>query len=675
MAAFLGGILAQEVVKVTGKYHPLHQALYVDMFELSQAGLAEGPDFAPTKSRYDDQVAIFGQKVQETIRKLNLFVVGAGALGCEFLKSFAMLGACTEGQLTCTDMDNIEVSNLNRQFLFRKENVGKAKSVTACAVAQQMNSGLRVKAMETRVGPDTEEIFDDDFWTGMDVVVNALDNVQARLYVDQKCVWFGRPLLESGTLGTKANLQVVLPFLTQSYGDSQDPPEESIPLCTLKHFPNAIEHTIEWSRDLFHGFFVDAPQEMVAFLKDPKAVLEKVQNEGTATTQKTKLEALQRLWQRLATKDDSEAYAMCVEAAVQIFQENFHDSVAQLLHTFPEDHLTPDGQRFWSGPKRAPSPIKFDANDALHLRFIQACANVLAACVGVPSSQDVDLIRRAAEKVTLQPFVPKSMKIKVNDQDTTQEGAEEDSEAVERLVAELSQIKANAETSTRVQPTEFEKDDDTNFHVQFMAGAANLRARNYKIKEAEDHKVKMIAGKIIPAIATTTAMVTGLVSCELLKLALHKAGVVKELDVEHFKNAFVNLALPLWLFSEPMPPLKTVSKDHDPVVMGPVRARPEGFTPWQKVEINGLSTLKELCDYLLNEHKAEVMIISAGNVCLYNKYSPAHKKRLAGKIKDLYEEITKVPLPPKKRYLEIEVSASDPEDDVDVQIPTVKFNF
>ena len=44
-----------------------------------------------------------------------------------------------------------EVSNLNRQFLFRKENVGKAKSVTACAAAQDMNTGLRVKAMEVRM--------------------------------------------------------------------------------------------------------------------------------------------------------------------------------------------------------------------------------------------------------------------------------------------------------------------------------------------------------------------------------------------------------------------------------------------------------------------------------------------------------------------------------------------
>merc|ERR1719311_754730 len=193
---------------------------------------------------------------------------------------------------------------------------------------------------------------------------------------------------------------------------------------------------------------------------------------------------------------------------------------------------------------------------------------------------DIDVVRRNAEKVQIKPFAPKSMKIKVNDQDTTQEGADEDAEVVERLAAELALISPSPDTAARIQPTEFEKDDDANFHVAFMAGAANLRARNYKIHEADDHKVKMIAGKIIPAIATTTAMVTGLVSAELLKIATRSSR-----KVEDFKNAFVNLALPLWLLSEPLPPVKTMSKEHDPIIMGPVKAKPEGFTTWDKVDV------------------------------------------------------------------------------------------
>lgn len=52
------------------------------------------------------------------------------------------------------------------------------------------------------------QVFNDEFWEGLDVVVNALDNVNARLYVDSRCVYFQKPLLESGTLGTKCNTQV-----------------------------------------------------------------------------------------------------------------------------------------------------------------------------------------------------------------------------------------------------------------------------------------------------------------------------------------------------------------------------------------------------------------------------------------------------------------------------------
>ncbi|XP_021237426.1 ubiquitin-activating enzyme E1 Y-like, partial [Numida meleagris] len=67
----------------------------------------------------------------------------------------------------------------------------------------------------------------------------------AGLYMDRRCVYYRKPLLESGTLGTKGNVQVVVPFLSESYSSSQDPPEKAIPICTLKNFPNAIEHTLQ----------------------------------------------------------------------------------------------------------------------------------------------------------------------------------------------------------------------------------------------------------------------------------------------------------------------------------------------------------------------------------------------------------------------------------------------
>ena len=68
-----------------------------------------------------------------------------------------------------------------------------------------MNNGLNVKDYQTRVGSDTESVFNDKFWEKLHFVVNAVDNIKARLYVDGRCVWYEKPLLESGTLGTKAN--------------------------------------------------------------------------------------------------------------------------------------------------------------------------------------------------------------------------------------------------------------------------------------------------------------------------------------------------------------------------------------------------------------------------------------------------------------------------------------
>jgi len=666
MSAFLGGVVAQEVVKFTGKYSPLHQCLYVDMFELIPA---EDPsDWAPADSRYDDQIAILGQSFQKALGDMKLFIVGAGALGCELLKCSALMGACCgpEGKLVVTDMDRIEVSNLNRQFLFRQGDVRKPKSLTAAKAALAMNSDLKVEAMEVRVGGDTEDTFDDAFWDSLDGVINALDNIQARMYVDSRCVWFAKPLLESGTLGTKANVQVVLPYKTQSYGDSQDPPEESIPLCTLKHFPHAIEHTIEWARDLFEQLFVESPREVNTFLTDPTTYLAKVPTEGTGTSQLARLNCVKRMLEQRSGPFD-----MCVQFAVIEFQDKFHDAIAQLLHTFPVEHRMSDGSLFWSGPKRPPAPIRFDPADSLHLDYVLAAANLYAANLGVLECRDKEVVRKMAAGVELAQFRPKEVKIKVDDKDTTREGCLDDDEQVRALAAQMAELGKTLKDSKQCVPADFEKDDDSNFHISFISASANLRARNYKIPEADFHKVKMIAGKIIPAIATTTAMTTGLVSAELMKLVNRK-----DRKVEEFKNAFVNLALPLFLMSEPLPPPQTKSKDHDPVVMGPVKAKPEGFTTWDKVEIKlGDATLKQFVDYLMNDVGVEVMIMSAGNACLYNAYLPAHKKRLNEKVTKIWEDVTKQKLSAKRTYLTIEVSASDPDDGVDVQIPTIKFQF
>lgn len=240
LCAFLGGAAAQEVLKASGKFTPIDQWVHHDepILVADECPSNIGPLFG---SRYDHQIAVLGKDFQARAANQRVFLVGCGALGCEYLKGLALMGIGTgrDGQVYVTDMDRIEVSNLSRQFLFRQHDVGSPKSVSGARVVKKMNPQMNIEALERKVGTDTEDFFDDKFWESLDVCWNALDNVHARRYTDARCLDYSKPLLESGTLGTKCNSEVVLPFRTSTYNDGKesDDNENQIAMCTLRSFP------------------------------------------------------------------------------------------------------------------------------------------------------------------------------------------------------------------------------------------------------------------------------------------------------------------------------------------------------------------------------------------------------------------------------------------------------
>ena len=160
----------------------------------------------------------------------------------------------------------IEKSNLNRQFLFRPRHIQKPKSTTAADSVKTINPSINIVAQQHKVGPETTAtIYTDSFFQAQDIVVNALDNVTARMFVDSRCVSNFKPLMESGTMGAKGHVQVILPGQTESYASQRDPPEADVPYCTLKSFPSQIEHTIQWARDKFTNLFSFKPAEFNKF--------------------------------------------------------------------------------------------------------------------------------------------------------------------------------------------------------------------------------------------------------------------------------------------------------------------------------------------------------------------------------------------------------------------------
>lgn len=211
--------------------------------------------------------------------------------------------------------------------------------------------------------------------------------------------------------------------------------------------------------------------------------------------------------------------------------------------------------------------------------------------------------------------------------------------------------------SLAIYPQEFEKDDDTNFHIDFIVAASNLRATNYKITPADRHKSKLIAGKIIPAIATTTSVVAGLVCLELYKLTRG----VRNLSL--YKNGFVNLALPFFGFSEPIAAPKLKYYDVE-------------WTLWDRFEVKGELTLKEFLDYFKEHYNLEVTMLSQGICMLYSFFMPKAKchERMGLLMSEVVKKVSKKKLEPHVRALVFELCCND-EDGNDVEVPYVRYTL
>lgn len=656
MAAMFGGIIGQEVVKASsGKFHPLFQFFYFDSLESLPLEPLQPEDVAPLNCRYDAQISVFGKKMQKKLEEAKLFVVGAGALGCELLKNLALMGASSgsHGKLTITDDDVIEKSNLSRQFLFRDWNIGQAKSTVAASAATAINPHLKIEALQNRVSPDTENVFDDSFWDNLDVILNALDNVNARLYVDSRCVYFQKPLLESGTLGTKCNTQMVIPHLTENYGASRDPPEKQAPMCTVHSFPHNIDHCLTWARSEFEGLLEKTPAEANAFLMKPEEYKAAMKSTGDAQSR----ELLERVVECLVS-ERCETFEDCISWARRKFEDYFSNRVKQLTYTFPENATTSGGAPFWSAPKRFPKPLEFNSSDPSHMSLIAAASILRANTYGIPIPEWASNSKKLAEavdKVQISAFKPKQgVKIVTDEKATNMHPSTiDDSAVIDNLIRTLEGGVKNLTPGFRMSPIQFEKDDDTNYHMDLIAGFANMRARNYSIPEVDKLKAKFIAGRIIPAIATTTAMATGLVCLELYKAILNH-------QVEKYRNTFANLALPLFSMAEPVPP-KIIKHGN------------LSWSVWDRWVIAGNLTLRELLDWF-QDKGLSAYSISCGQSLIYNSIFPKHKERLDRKVLDLARDIAKLEIPPNRRHFDIVVACED-DDGNDVDVPLISICF
>uniref|UniRef100_A0A8D0CKG0 SUMO-activating enzyme subunit 2 n=1 Tax=Scleropages formosus TaxID=113540 RepID=A0A8D0CKG0_SCLFO len=434
------------------------------------------------------------KELADSVSSCRVLVVGAGGIGCELLKNLVLTGF---KNIEVIDLDTIDVSNLNRQFLFQKKHVGKSKAQVAKESVLQFCPEANITAYHDSImNPD----YNVEFFKNFMLVMNALDNRAARNHVNRMCLAANIPLIESGTAGYLGQVTVIKKGLTECYECQPKPTQKTFPGCTIRNTPSEPIHCIVWAKYLYNQLFgeEDADQEVSPDTADPEASCESIicsvcrwlfylcsQSMGSNDFDK-RLRAILTAARAGASNQDGDIKRVSTKDwarstgydPVKIFNKLFKDDIMYLL--------TMD--KLWK-KRKAPQPLDW------------AVVQEMAYIQEEVSGQGLRDQQVLGVKGYAQLFC----------------------NSVETLRSQLAEKGEGAQLV-------WDKDDPP--AMDFVTAAANLRMHVFSMNMKSRFDVKSMAGNIIPAIATTNAVIAGLIVLEALKIL---SG-----DLEQCRTVFLN---------------------------------------------------------------------------------------------------------------------------------------
>ena len=647
ICTFLGGIVTQEIIKFTGKYIPIKQWFHFDFFEVNNN--LNNNEIKLLNSRYDDQISIFGNEIFNKLNNMNLFMIGAGALGCEFIKIFSLMGISKNKNknITITDNDNIELSNLNRQFLFRNKDIQKSKSEIACKVSKELNKDINFKSYNYKVDKETENIFNDEFWENQNLIISAVDNKNARLYIDNQCTFYKLPFFESGTLGTSASSTIILPNETICYNDLPIVKKKEIPLCTLKSFPSNIEHCVEWGKIFFEELFYLNIQNLIFLISNNEEFFKMIFNNINKEIILEQLNDVNDLFQIYINKN----YDDVIKYSVNKFDLFFNENIKSLLIEHPKDCIDKDGLLFWNHSRKIPHSIIYDSNDEICFTFIKSMINIYTRILKIKINNINDNYIKNKSNEYLNELKNKK---ELNNENID--------EKINKLKTNIINNLSKVNNSENIIPETFEKDNEENSHIDLIYSMSILRARNYNIEENNKEKIKQIITNIVPAIISSTSSIAGFVSLQIYSL-------LQSNDRKNFKNLSFELINNYYSISYPEEVNKSKDIEATSNSLG-LKNIPSNFTIWDNIEIKGPLNVKDFIDLIEKKYDFNINFINSDNICLFDVLlSEDDDEDYLKNIEDLYYEKHKINY--KKKYIKIKIVGI--QGKFSVQMPIIKY--
>ncbi|CAR27987.1 hypothetical protein ZYGR_0N04750 [Zygosaccharomyces rouxii] len=384
---------------------------------------------------------IVGPENYAKLQQFKCLIVGAGGIGSELLKDCILMGF---GEIHIVDLDTIDLSNLNRQFLFRQKDIKQPKSTTAVKAVQHFSNSKLVPYQGNVM--DTNQ-FPLHWFDQFDIFLNGLDNLAARRYVNKISQFLKKPLIESGTSGFDGYIQPILPGNTECFDCTKKETPKTFPVCTIRSTPSQPIHCIVWAKNfLFNQLFTS----------DQSSTTGDSDGNDWGTDDKEEIERIKQETNEL------------------------HD-LQQIVHHQDKVHIT----------------------DILKKLFVKDIEKLL----------QLDNLWKSRAKPT--PLTDDLIDSAKDGHDST------DLNAIWSLEEQISQfINVTEKLMDRIVEEdyniEFDKDDQDT--LVFVATAANIRSHIFGIPIKTVFDIKQIAGNIIPAIATTNAIVAGLSTLTALRL-------------------------------------------------------------------------------------------------------------------------------------------------------------
>lgn len=436
---------------------------------------------------FENLKTVLGEELFFKIQLARILVVGAGGIGCELVKNLILCGFCN---ITIIDIDGIDISNLNRQFFFRRKHVGMYKSTVVASEANKLFDKCHSdKKHSSNIIGIVGNILDynTEFFNQFDVVLNALDNIPARSYVNKVCLASNIELIDSGSAGYNGQVHPVIPRVSRCYECYPPPTPKSFPVCTIRSVPDKPQHSIAWSKYLFEiifGIRRNEKEESENILSD---ISKKVQID---------LGHLKQL-----EKDKADKF---IEGyIVDMFDFLFSTEIASLAK---------NEEMYTSKNKRVPVPISWDS-------------------IQRKSYKDQDISKENIENS--EQNIP-----------SLKESAELFFKSIYRIITtRLDEVGTSSLC--------FDKDDKD--AMDFISAASNLRSYNFHIPLQSRWACQSIAGSIIPAVASTNAIVSGTQVVQLLLMLKSRLNCKNKDDVySSSRNNMLSVNKFVWIRSVPM---------------------------------------------------------------------------------------------------------------------------